>query len=273
MNEILYEKRGAVATLKLNRPRKLNAISSDMLDGIAAALDEASRDDDVRVLVLAGEGKAFSAGFDLEMGAPAEGESRDEFLRRELHKDLDTILLFWNFPKPVIAAVHGYCLGSAMEISAVCDITLAAEGCRFGAPEVRFGSGIVCMILPWIVGQKNAREMLLVGSDRIDAERAMSIGLVNRVVPADELMREAYALADEIALNDPLAVRLTKKAINLSVETAGLKEALRAALEIDIEIESTDTPESREFNRILAAEGPKAALRWRAAQLPPEDGE
>jgi enoyl-CoA hydratase len=130
---------------------------------------------------------------------------------------------------------------------------------------------MVCLILPWIVGQKNAREMLLVGSDRIDAARAESMGLVNKVVPAEEVLNSAKAMADEIALNDPLAVRLTKKAINMSAEVAGLRKALENALEIDMQIETTETPESREFNRILGEEGPKAALRWRAAQLPKGD--
>ena len=155
-----------------------------------------------------------------------------------------------------------------MEISAVCDITIAAEGCRFGAPEVRFGSGIVCLILPWIIGLKNAKELLLQGSTDIDASRAEAIGLVNRVVAAADLMEEARTVAGEIALNDPLAVRLTKKAINHSLETAGMRDALRAALNTDIEIETTETPVSQTFNEILESRGPKAALAWRDAQLP-----
>jgi enoyl-CoA hydratase len=124
------------------------------------------------------------------------------------------------------------------------------------------------MILPWIIGQKNSRELLLTGSDQVDAHRAQLIGLVNRVVAADSLLQEARAMAEEIALNDPVAVRLTKKSINRSVEIAGLRQALDEALEVDIEIESTESAESVAFNRILEAEGLKAALRWRAAQLP-----
>ena len=268
---VIYEKQGAVATLRLNRPEKLNAVNGEMLEAICAALETAENDDDVRVLILSGEGRAFSAGFDLDMGSPQKGESDETFMRRELRNIFDAIMRFWDFPKPVIAAVHGYCLGSSMEIAAVCDITIASDSCRFGAPEVRFGSGMVCLILPWIVGQKNAREMLLVGSDRIDAARAESMGLVNKVVPAEEVLNSAKAMADEIALNDPLAVRLTKKAINMSAEIAGIRKALENALEIDMQIETTETPESREFNRILGEEGPKAALRWRAAQLPQGD--
>jgi len=263
MSKILFEKRSVIAEIVLNRPEKLNAIDGEMLDGLEVALEKAANDDDIRVLLLRGEGRAFSAGFDLGGPTAVATGNRADHKRRELQRDFDLIMKFWDFPKPIIAAVHGYCLGSSMEITAVCDITIATEGCRFGAPEVRYGSGIVCMILPWIIGLKNARELLLVGSDKIDARRAESIGLVNRVVAEDRLLPEAEALAEEIALNDPLAVRLTKKAINRSVEIAGLRQALDEALEIDIEIEMTDSAESVQFNSILESEGPKAALRWR----------
>ena len=104
--------------------------------------------------------------------------------------------------------------------------------------------------------------------DQLDAERAASIGLVNQVVSGDDLMKSAFAIAGEISLNDPLAVQLTKKALNRSLEIAGLRDALRETLETDIEIETTETAESIEFVRVLAAEGPRAAIVWRAAQLP-----
>jgi enoyl-CoA hydratase len=240
MSLVAYEKSGHVGHLRLNRPDKLNAISLEMLGELVGALDAAAADDDVRVLVLSGEGRAFSAGFDLQGGEPASGESRQDFVRRELETDFDGIMRFWDFPKPIIAAVHGYCLGSSMEITAVCDITIAAEDCRFGAPEVSFGSGIVCMILPWIIGQKNAREMLLAGAKDISADRAQQMGLVNHVVAADHLIERAMEMADRIAANDPAAVQLTKKAINLNIEATGLRDALRKALEIDVLIESME---------------------------------
>jgi enoyl-CoA hydratase len=265
---IELEKRGPVAEIRLNRPDKLNAVNATMLEEMTAALDDIEDDDEVRVIVLSGNGRAFSSGFDLSMGDREANISEHDFIRRELERDFDLIMRFWDCPKPTIAAVHGYCLGSSMEISAVCDITIAADDCKFGAPEVRFGSGIVCLILPWIIGLKNAKELLLQGGTNIDAARAEAMGLVNRVVAAEALLQEARNLAGEIALNDPLAVRLTKKAINDSLETAGMRDALRAALETDIEIETTETPESRAFNEILKSRGPKAALAWRAAQLP-----
>ena len=263
---IEFEKRGRVAEIRLNRPDKLNAINGAMNEELCAALTDAEKDDEVRVVILSGNGRAFSAGFDLNFDERGPGVSEHDHVRQELERAFDLIMRFWDCPKPTIAAVHGYCLGSSMEISAVCDITIAADDCRFGAPEVRFGSGIVCMVLPWLIGTKNAKEMLLQGSNDTDASRAEAIGLANRVVAASDLMKEARAQAGEIALNDPLAVRLTKKAINDSLEAAGMRDALRAALEIDIEIETTETPESRAFNEILASRGTKAALAWRAAQ-------
>ena len=265
---IEFEKRGPVAEIRLNRPEKLNAINSIMVDELESALDKAELDENIRVILLSGNGRAYSAGFDFDMDNPPEEMSGSEFMRQELKRSFDLIMRFWDCPIPTIAAVHGYCLGSSMEISAACDITIASEDCLFGAPEVRFGSGIVCLILPWIIGLKNANEILLEGNTSIDAKRAQAIGLINRVVPTTKLMDEARSLARELSLNDPLAVRLTKKAIRRTVEIAGMRQALIEALETDIEIETTETPESKAFNNILESDGLKAALTWRAAQLP-----
>jgi enoyl-CoA hydratase len=273
MSLVLYQKRGAIAEATFNRPDKLNAINGAMLDELVAILHDAAADGDIRVLLLKGEGRAFSAGFDLDAGKSADGETEQDLVRRELTRDFDAIMSVWDFPKPTIAAVHGYCLCSSMEISAVCDITIASPECRFGAPEVRFGSGIVCLVLPWIVGQKRARELLLGGSDNVDASAALAMGLINRVVAKDALFAEARKLAAELAMNDPLAVRLTKRALNRSAEIAGMRQALDEALATDIEIETTETPESKAFNEILKTDGPRAALRWRAAQLPDRSGD
>jgi len=263
MERVLYERRGPIAWLTLNRPDKLNAVDAAMVAALNRRLDEAEADDRVRVVVLSGAGRAFSAGFDLDMG---EG-SGIEFLRGELRKDFDVIMRFWDFPKPTIAAVHTYCLGSGMEMAAACDITIAAEGCRFGAPEVKFGSGIVALILPWVIGVKQAKELLLTGDDRVSAERALALGLVNRVVPADALQDEALAVARSIAANDRIAVALTKQAINRGAEIGGMRQALLQGLELGVSVEASETPESREFNEILAKEGPKAALAWQEARI------
>ena len=263
-NTIIYEVKGALAFLALNRPDKLNAINTEMVGELNVALDKAEADDAVRVIVLHGQGKAFSAGFDLD--GDGSGDDPDA-LRKELTDDFDIIMRFWNSPKVTVAAVHKYCLGSAMEMAVACDITIAADGCRFGAPEVRFGSGIVAMVLPWFAGPKRAKELLLTGNDKVTAQQAEAYGLVNRVVMAEDLVAEATKTAREIAANDNLAVTKTKEAINRGYEAAGMTTALSQALELDIIVESTETEESKRFNEILRDEGAKAAISWRDARL------
>ena len=262
---VLSERRGAVALLTLNRPEKLNAINVPVIEALDAALDAAEADEAVRVIVVAGAGRAFSAGFDLDIGL-GEDKPDPAGVRRALENDFRIIMRFWDSPKPTIAAVHGYCLGSAMELALACDLTIAAEDCRFGEPEVKFGSGIVALLLPWLAGPKATKYLLLTGEDRVSAAEAQVMGLVNRVVPAARLLDEALALAERVAANDPQAVRMTKKAINRSLDIGGMRQALLAALEIDVTIETNETAESREFNEILKRDGAKAAIAWRAGR-------
>jgi enoyl-CoA hydratase len=270
---IRYATEGPLAWLSLNRPHKLNAINAAMIAELNDALDRAEADATVRVILLNGEGRAFSSGFDLDMGMEEQADAGvdenilKDALRHELTRDFDIIMRFWDCPKPTIAAVHTYCLGSAMEMAVACDITVAARACRFGAPEVKFGSGIVALVLPWLCGPKRAKELLLTGNDRITSEQAGAWGLVNRVVEPEHLYEAARALAMEIAHNDQFAVRLTKQAINQSMDTAGMGRALQDALETDVEIESTETEESRQFNEIMKTKGTRAAIAWRAARF------
>ena len=269
---VIYEESGPIAVLTLDRPDKLNAINAQMVTELGQVLDRAEAAPGVRAIVLRGAGRAFSAGFDLDMG---EDDSADPigFLRSQLRKDFDIIMRFWDCPKPTIASVHKYCLGSAMEMAVACDLTVAAEGCRFGAPEVKFGSGIVALILPWVIGPKAAKELLLTGDDRVSAERALALGLVNRVVPEADCFDQALRLAREIAANDRIAVELTKQAINRGCEVMGMRQALLQALELDVLAEASESPESREFNEILDRDGAKAAIAWREVRLARERGE
>jgi enoyl-CoA hydratase len=269
---VLYSVEGPVACLTLNRPDKLNAVNKAMLADLNAALDRAEADEQVRVILVAGAGRAFSAGFDLDMGVGDElknatpGQTRT-IMRRELRHDFDLIMRFWDSPKVTIASVHGFCLGSALEIALACDLTVSADDCRFGAPEVQFGSGIVAMLLPWCCSPHRAKELLLTGTDKITAQQAEAWGLVNRVVAADQLPAATRELALAIAQNDQLAVRLTKRAINNSYQAAGMRQALLDALELDVEIESTETEESRAFNDLMEQQGVRAAIAWRRSQF------
>lgn len=262
--DVLYRRIGPVAQITLNRPKKLNSITTGMVDGLHRAVDAAEADPEVRVILLCGEGKSFSAGFDL--GTMEEDPDR-EAMRTVLQADFDVIMRFWNSPKPTISAVQGYVLGGGFELAMACDVTIAAEDALFGEPEPKFGSGIVALLLPWITGPKQTKEMLLFGNDRIEAARAEVMGLVNAVVARADLETEALAMARRCTLLDSTAVKLTKVAINRSYGTMGFEAALRQALNLDVEIETTESEESRTFKCILNSEGVKAAIAWREARF------
>jgi enoyl-CoA hydratase len=263
---VRLEHRDGLAVVTLNRPEKLNAINKAMIAQLGSALDAAEDDASVRAIVVAGAGRAFSAGFDLDMEVEGEtGRPDPEGVRRALHNDFQIIMRFWDCPKVTLAAAHGYCLGSAMELALACDITVASEECFFGAPEVRFGSGIVAMLLPWLAGPKRAKYLLLSGDDRVTANAALEMGLINRMVPAGCALDETLEIARRIAANDSLAVKITKQAINRSIDAAGMREALKQALDLNVLIETSETAESREFNAILKRDGAKAAIAWRSA--------
>ena len=264
---IVVEKLGPIARLTLNRPERANALNQTMLVEIGAALDQAEDDPDVRVLVVRGAGSAFSSGFDLKEQMERRPHGVDQW-RPILRRDFDTVMRFWHFPRPTIAAVRGPCLAGACELALACDLTIAADDAFFGEPELKFGAGIVAMILPWIVGPKVAKEIILTGEDRIPAARAKDIGMVNRVVPAADLDAATLALAQHIAAIDPDLVKQTKRAINRAYEAQNMLPALEEALAIDLAVEGAGSPDKAAFMEIARRDGLKAALAWRDARFP-----
>ena len=263
---IAVETLGAVARLTLARPARANAINSDMLTEIGSALDAIEDDASVRAVIVTGAGAAFSSGFDLkeQMERRPAGVAAWQPL---LRKDFDTIMRFWHFSRPTIAAVRGPCLAGACELALACDMTIASEDAFFGEPELKFGAGIVAMILPWVVGPKIAKEIILTGEDRISAVRARELGLVNRIVPALELDATALALAKHIAAIDPELVKQTKRAINRAYEAQNMLAALEEGLAIDLEIEGAGSPDKIAFMDIARRDGLKAAIAWRDARF------
>jgi enoyl-CoA hydratase/carnithine racemase len=264
---ITVETLGPVARLSLARPERANAMNQAMLGEIGAALDEIEGDASVRALIVTGAGVAFSSGFDLkeQMERRPSGVAAWQPL---LRKDFDTIMRFWHFSRPTIAAVRGPCLAGACELALACDMTVASEDAFFGEPELKFGAGIVAMILPWIVGPKIAKEIILLGEDRIPAARAREIGMVNRVVPAEALDATALAIARHLAAIDPHLVQESKRAINRAYEARNMLEALEEALAIDLAIEGAGSPDKIEFMEIGRRDGLRAALAWRDARFP-----
>jgi enoyl-CoA hydratase len=263
---LLYETRGAVALITLNRPQRLNAMNAAMLRELHRAMDAAEAEPAVRAIVLTGAGSHFCSGFDLKEQAEAQPSGLAQW-RPLLRRDFDAVMRFWHSPKPTIAAVRGACLAGGCELALACDITIAAEDARFGEPELRFGAGIVVLLLPWLIGPKRAKQLLLSGDDKISARRAEAIGLVNEVVPAGGELARALALAGELAVIDPMALRATKRAINRSYEIMGMGEALEAALDIDLQIEGEGSEDKRRFMAIARSEGLRAAIAWRDARF------
>jgi enoyl-CoA hydratase len=263
---VLYETAGHLAQLTLNRPERLNAMNRVMLAEINAACDAAEADPEVRVLVVTGAGAAFSSGFDLKEQMEARPTGPQAW-RKVLEDDFAATMRFWSLSKPTIAAVHGHCLAGACELALACDITIASEDAVFGEPELKFGAGIVTMILPWMTGPKQAKEIIFNGLDAIPAADALRLGLINRIVPNGTDVEAALAMARHIAVVDPALVRETKKAINRAYEIMGMREALAVALDIDHGIESHGSDDKRRFMEIARAQGLRAAIAWRDARF------
>ncbi|HET8979879.1 MAG TPA: enoyl-CoA hydratase/isomerase family protein [Solirubrobacteraceae bacterium] len=258
---VLYETRGPAAWLTLNRPAKLNALSVELVGALRAALARAESDDAVKVVVLTGAGRAFSAGYDLSEEADSEVPGADRW-HALLDADVELAMRIWALRKPTIAAVHGWCLAGGCELAMACDMIVAARDARFGEPEIRYGSGPVALLMPFVIGQKKTNELLFTG-DAIDAGEAHRLGLVNRVVDLDELEEAVSQLVAKIAPTPLPVLRLTKLALTRAYEAMGLRQAVHANLDLSAILNAADTPEQREFDRIVAESGLKAALAWR----------
>lgn len=209
---LIYEKGDGIAYITLNRPQALNVYNIQMRDDLYEVLSAMRDDDEVRVAIFKGAGeKAFCAGADLSefLTAPSPAVARQGRWERDVWG------LFLSIPQPLIAAVHGYILGSGIEIALCCDIRIASEDARFGLPEV--GLGIIpaaggTQTLPRVIGRSKALEMLLT-NQWINAEEAYRFQLVNRVVPRDKLIQSAEEMAKKIVSHDSRAVRYAKQAL------------------------------------------------------------
>ena len=226
---ILIERRDRVATITINRPEKRNALNIQTRAEGAAALDELSQDDSVRVVIFTGAGdKAFVAGADIaEFAGRTALAQRAVMLDRGLFNAVDT------FPKPVIAMVNGYCLGGGCELALACDIRIASETASFGQPEINLGiipGGGGTQRLTRLVGEGKAMEMILTG-EIINAQEAFRLGLANHVVPADQLQTKTMEVANRIAEKSPVALRLAKEAVK-AASRSNLDEGLRREVDL-----------------------------------------
>jgi enoyl-CoA hydratase len=262
---LLTEDIGAVRRLTMNRPKALNALNAGLMAALMAALEAAAGDDTVRVLILRGAGRAFCAGYDLNEDA-AGGVMDAAGWYAELKHSTEQMLAIVDHPMPVIASVHSYCLAGGTDLMLACDLAVAADDAYFGYVDVRFGSGVVSMFLPWVIGVRAAKELLFTGEDRVPAAEAHRLGLVNRVVPREDLDDATLSLAEEIAKNEPFVIRATKRSINRVWDVAGFRAALESNTELDVMIEAANLPARDEFRTITQEQGLKAAIAWRDAR-------
>jgi enoyl-CoA hydratase len=232
---VLYEVDGAVATLTMNRPEVANAQNSQLIDDLDAAFDRADADDAVRVVILAAAGKHFSSGHDLK--ALVAGDGSDPWVARretpegkfEHEKTMyyERCLRIHDFRKPTIAAVQGSCVAAGLMLAAMCDLIVAADDAVFSNPVLRLtGAGVELLVEPWELGIRKAKEFLLTG-DTIDAQEAWRLGLVNRVVPRDELQARTKELAEKVALVPPVTAQTVKDTINQTGTLMGKRDALK----------------------------------------------
>ena len=230
---VRYEVDGAVATITLDRPEVANAQSSQMIDELDATLDLADADDDVRVVILAGEGKHFSAGHDLKelMAGSDEWSRMRDTAEGKLHHEqvmyFDRCVRLYEFRKPTIAAVQGACAAAGLMLACMCDLIVAAADAEFSNPVLRMsGAGVELLVEPWELGPRKAKEFLLCAEtlDAVDAER---LGLVNKVVARAELAAAAREMADKVALVPPVTAQAVKDSINRMTEYQGKRESWR----------------------------------------------
>jgi enoyl-CoA hydratase/carnithine racemase len=213
-NYLTFEVEGAIGTITLNRPEKRNALSLELLHELSTLLTSISRTNDVRVVIIKGEGKVFSAGHDISELVNHEMT----FYRAVFDTCVEVMEKIQRLPQPVIAQVHGIATAAGCQLVAACDLAVAEEGTRFGTPGVKIGLFCTTPGVPLVraVGRKRALEMLLTGR-MISAREAEQYGLINMVTPADQLAAETRALAEKIAEASPLTVSIGKKAFYTQV--------------------------------------------------------
>lgn len=264
---VTYAADGRVGIVSLNRPDKLNAITADLKRALVARFHEADADPATSVVVLRAEGRSFCAGYDIAPN-PARAARRGNALawHESLTDDVALEMTPWDMKKPVIASVQGHCLGGGCELAMLCDLTLAADDALFGEPEIRFSNVGPALVMPFVIGLKRARELLYLG-DFIDAETALRYGMVNRVVARAELETATLKYARRLALIAPEALAGTKLALNRGADAAGLRNAIRAGLDVLAPVYAARTEVGVKFDEIRERDGLVAALRWRAAQF------
>jgi enoyl-CoA hydratase len=272
LENLLYDVKDGKATITLNRPEKLNALSGPLLRDLNEALWEADNNSAVHVVILQGAGRAFSAGYDISVpytdrttdGADYRGMRTLDDDAWQLERSQRLRMALWDMHKPVIAKIHGYCLAGGTDIALLCDIIIAADDCLIGFPPVRAQGGPPNHMWLYNVGPQWAKRLLMTG-DSITGADAASIGLVLQAVPADDLDDAVDELANKMAMIDHESLAAQKRIVNLGLELMGARTLQRLAAEMDAR--AHQSPSVAEFNRISGDQGLKSALEWRDSKF------
>jgi enoyl-CoA hydratase/carnithine racemase len=274
---IVYDKKGPVVTLTLNRPDTINAINPQMTAELHGALDEADADAEVRAIILTGAGRGFSAGFDIarrpdgRSSLDATGVEVAEYIKRWWARDRDSVtelMHLWHLTKPVIAAVHGWVMGGGFWYSLACDITIAADNSVFAQPEVRHVSNTTFLFAA-LAGWKAAHRYALTG-DHFDAAEALRLGIVNEVVPVAELLPRARALAERIAKVPEPSVRLNKAVTCYGLLAMGLGAGMLMNIPFSSMAHASYNAQRAELIAAMQSGGLKAFLEARDGGFQPE---
>ena len=267
---ILTDTQDKILTLTLNRPKKLNALSPQMLAEMKTALDDAAADNGVSVVIINSAGNTFCAGYDLNKENwitsqyPADFETGVDIETDK--KDIDKLLAYWldlwAFPKPIIVQVQGACLSGAGELLAVCDLVVASEKASFGHPAARdLGIPPTVFLWPYLIGMRKTKEMLYTARS-MDAAEALDLGLVNKVVVHNKLAQETRVLALDIAKTPVAHLEILKRSTNNFYENAGMAKSTKQASDLDAQFHQS--PVFMAFFRLVREKGMKAALVERA---------
>jgi enoyl-CoA hydratase/carnithine racemase len=265
--DLLYGVEDRVATITLDRPRQLNALSQNLVDELMRAIADADADPEVRVVIVTGAGgKAFSSGYDVKESAERPKRSLAEW-RARMQKDIRFTYSVWDCSKPTIAMIDGYCLAGGLEFATCFDMRYCSDDAQFGAVEARFSNGLATMMLPWLIGQRC--RALIYSGDMFDAAEAFRLGLVDCVFPKEKLAPEVMKIAKRMSRVSLDCLKWNKRAINQTFEIMGLHSALRQGINAASILRAIGSPERETFDELRRTEGLSAALAWRKALFAP----
>ncbi|ABE36237.1 enoyl-CoA hydratase/isomerase family protein [Paraburkholderia xenovorans LB400] len=229
---IRLEHKGPLTWLILNRPDKANALSNELLDEFSDALRWLTNNGGP-VIAIRGEGRGFSSGYDLGQVGKLSSSADPVADRERLRRNVERYLAIWDHPKPIIAAVHGYCVAGATQMCVFTDMTIVAEDASIGEPTIPIGGGYIAPLWVPLVGPKRAKELAFVPGNSIDGRTAVEWGWANHAVPAGQLIQSVEDLAERIAKIAPAVLRIKKLSINRAAESMGFRDAASAVSEMD----------------------------------------